>query len=343
MSSMSGALGELAADAGMERTTFLASAGDQLKKFLDANRDRIKEVGGLVLIDDDPDYLSVAPDGTFRSRTRYQDEITGEWNSETEIIESAAELVELYNPADVLAAFAEAAREQAGLPAEPTATDDLMDVAGIAPDETVGVGVGTDEYADAGYAAAADEWARGQRIEGPPTDADEAARRLYDLALTFQERSQHSEARLIEQFETTAQELAPVLGDLMILDDEDERLWFKRNGRFEAEVVPERDPEDTGDREGDWRRLESPDAIVEFYDPTDVFGDLAEALADSFPSVAEDEGELDAEAEDELADEAEGELDAAAEDEALDDEADLADADDAEAEVDDADEDNRKA
>ena len=330
MSSMSSALGELAAEASMERTAFLASAGDQLKKFLNANRDRIKDVGGLVLIDDDPDYLSVAPDGTFRSRTRYQDEITGEWNSETEIIESAAELVELYNPADVLAAFAEAAREQAGLPSEPTATDDLMDVAGIAPDETVGVGVGESEYADAGYAAAADEWARGQSIEGPPADADEAARRLYDLALTFQERSQHSEARLIEQFETTAQELAPILGDLMILDDEDERLWFKRNGRFEAEVVPERDPNDPGDREGDWRRLESPDSIVEFYDPTDVFGDLAEALADSFPGVAEDEEEEDEALDGELEEEVAAE-DALDDDEALDDEDDVLDDEDLDA------------
>ena len=245
--STSSALGELAADASLERNAFLATAGDQLRRFLAANKDRIKEVGGLVLIDDDPDYLSVAPDGSFRSRTRYQDEVTGEWNSETEIIESAAELVEIYNPADVLAAFAEAAREQAGLPAEPTATDDLMDAAGISPEETVGVGVGEDEFADAGYAAAADDWARGQAEEGPPATAEDAARRLYDLALTFQERSQHSEARLVEQFETTVQELAPVVGDLMILDDEDERLWLKRNGRFEAEVVPERDPDDPDD------------------------------------------------------------------------------------------------
>ena len=65
-----------------------------------------------MLIDEDPDYLSVAPDGSFRSRTRYQDEATGEWHSETEVIESAAELVELYNPAEVFAAFAEAARER---------------------------------------------------------------------------------------------------------------------------------------------------------------------------------------------------------------------------------------
>jgi hypothetical protein len=89
------------------------------------------------------------------------------------------------------------------------------------------------------------------------------------------------------------QDLAPFLGDLMILDDEDERLWLKRNGRFEAEVVPERDEEDGELGEGNWRRLDSPDLLVEFYDPTDVFGDLAEALAESFPAIVEDEEEDD--------------------------------------------------
>ena len=51
------------------------------------------------------------------------------------------------------------------------------------------------------------------------------------------------------------------------------------SGRFRAEVVPE-------DSEGTWRTLESSDELVEFYDPTDVFGDLADALAEAFPSVA---------------------------------------------------------
>lgn len=290
MANMSSALGEIASDASLERTSFLAQSGDQLKRFLEANRARIKEVGGLVLIDDDPDYLSVAPDGSFRSRTRYQDDVTGEWRSETEVIESAAELVELYNPSEVFAAFAEAAREQAGLPSEPTATDGLMEAAGIAPDETVGVGVGEDAIADEGYAGAADDWARGQEAQGEPASTEEAARRVYDLALTFQERSQHTEARLLEQFETVVQELAPYLGDVMVLDDEDERLWLKRNGRFEAEVVPESETED-GAAEGDWKRLSSPDDLVEFYDPTDVFGDLAEALAESFPQIIEDDDE----------------------------------------------------
>lgn len=291
MDERAGALGEIAADAALERNAFLAEAGEQLKRFVEANRQRIKEVGGLVLIDDDPDYLSVAPDGSFRSRTRFQDEVTGEWTSETEVIESAAELVELYNPAEVFAAFAEAAREEGGLPDEPTATDDLMDVAGIAPDETVGVGIGgTDKGADAGYAEAADAWASRVDVEGAPANAEEAARRLYDLALTFQERSQHSEARLIEQFEVAAADLAPYLGDMMVLDDADERLWFRSNGTFEAEVVPQ--PEDDAEPADEWRRLSNPDELVEFYDPTDVFGDLAEALAETYPSVNAEDAEL---------------------------------------------------
>ena len=46
----------------MERNSFLVASAEQLKRFLDANRDRIKEAGGMVLIDEDPDYLSIAPD-----------------------------------------------------------------------------------------------------------------------------------------------------------------------------------------------------------------------------------------------------------------------------------------
>ncbi|CAN5687919.1 hypothetical protein BH24CHL8_BH24CHL8_07000 [soil metagenome] len=285
-----GTLSEIAADAAIERDSFLAQAGEQLVRFLDANRERLRDLGGLVLIDDDPDYLSIAPDGTFRSRSRYQDEETGDWVSDTEVIESAAELVELYNPADIYAAFADVAREEAGLPDEPTAADDLMDTAGISPEETVGVGIGGSDP----YAGAADDWAAAQDGE-VPADAETAARRLYDLALTFQERSQLSEARLIEQFEVSAADLAGVVGDMMILDDEDERLWFKADGAFEAEVVPERDedadgePDEGADR---WQALGSPEELVMFYDPTDLFGDLAEALADAYPGVGPSEGEL---------------------------------------------------
>jgi hypothetical protein len=271
-------LGEIAADAALERSDFLVQATEQLRRFLDANKDRIAEIGGLTLIDDDPDYLSIAPDLTFRSRTRFVDELSGEWTSETEVLESPSELVELYNPADVYAAFADAARASAGLGEEPTATPDLLETAGIGIDESISTGPDP-------YAAAADDWAATQPM---PLDADDdelAAQRLYDLALEFQERSQRSESRLLEQFEDAASLLAGRIGDLVINDDEDERLTLTAAGEFRAEVLTE--------EENEWRPLGSADELVEYYDPTDVFGDLADALAEAYPSIAPElEGEL---------------------------------------------------
>jgi hypothetical protein len=265
-------LGEIAGDAALERSDFIVRATDQLRKFLDANRERINELGGMVLIDDDPDYLSIAPDLTFRSRTRYLDDLTGEWTSETEVIETAAELVELYNPADLYQAFADAARDGAGLGAEPTAEGDLLDSAGIGVDE--GMTIGTHDP----YAAAADEWAATQPEPVEVDDDELAAQRLYDLALEFQERSQRSESRLLEQFEEASSVLIGKIGDLVVNDDDDERLTLTRSGEFRAEVLTE--------EENEWRPLTTPEELVEYYDPTDVFGDLADALAEAFPSIA---------------------------------------------------------
>ena len=53
------------------------------------------------------------------------------------------------------------------------------------------------------------------------------------------------------------------------------------SGKFRAEVLPE-------DSSGEWRELAGGDELVEFYDPTDVFGDLADALAEAFPAIAPD-------------------------------------------------------
>ena len=276
MDSHNDLLGELAADAALERSDFIVQSTDQLRRFLDHHRDRIAVLGGLTLIDEEPDYLSIAPDLTFRSRSRYLDDITGEWVSETEVIESASELVELYNPADIYAAFAEAAREAAGMAPEPTAEGDLMDAAGISPAETMSLG-------EDPYAAAADSWAAGQPVSLTEDDEESAARRLYDLALEYQERSQRSEARLLEEFEGASAGLIGVIGDLIIVDDDDERLVLTSSGAFRAEVIPE-------DSEDEWRTLQGAEQLVEFYDPTDVFGDLADALAEAFPNVAPEIG-----------------------------------------------------
>ena len=142
---------------------------------------------------------------------------------------------------------------------------------GISPEE--GVSLGEDPYA-----AAADSWAAGQPPSLTEDDDESAARRLYDLALEYQERSQHSEAQLLDQFESLSGALVSVIGDMIIVDDDDERLSLTASG-FRAEVIPE-------DADDEWRTLSGADELVEFYDPTDVFGDLADALAEAFPAVA---------------------------------------------------------
>ena len=259
-------LADMARDAEIERSDFLVRAGEQLERFMAAHRNRIRQLGGLVLIDDDPDYLAVAPDGTFRSRSRVFDDSRGEWIAETEIIETSAELAELYNPADILQAFAEAQAEDAGI-------DEAAVLGDAALDGDLPV---TDDL----YAAAADQWAAGQPEVREARDEQGAALALYELALDFQDRSQRTEGGLIEQFETAAAGVLGLVGSLVIVDDDDEHLSLETGG-FRGRVIPEGE---TG-----WQDISSPDQIVRFYDPTDVFGDLAEAIAEAFPAViAED-------------------------------------------------------
>ena len=269
-------LGDLAAEATLAQTDFLATASAQLRTFLESNRGRIAQLGGLVLIDDEVDYLAVAGDLTFRSRSRYLDEATGKWVAETDVIENPSELAELYNRADVFAAFQDATTADVGVEEEP------------APDGDLAPGIAT-EAAPGGenpYAAAADDWAAaGRTYDEAPESEEEAAERLYDLALAFQERSQQTEAHLLEQFESAACQITAVLGDLIVVDDDDERLTLKSSGSFAAEVVPEAEAE-----AGTWRKLDGPDDIVEFYDPTDIFGDLADTLAEAFPGLGEPAG-----------------------------------------------------
>jgi hypothetical protein len=281
------ALADMARDAEIERSDFLVRAGEQLERFMAAHEGKIRDLGGLVLIDDEPEYLAVAPDGTFRSRSRVFDEGRGEWISETEVIETAAELAELYNPADILQAFADSQAEDAGI------------------EERAGEAVA--EAADGGlYAEAADQWAAGQPEVREAKDEPTAALALYELALDFQDRSQRAEAGLLEQFENAAAGVLGMVGTFVIVDDDDEQLSLAVGG-FRGRVIPE--------GETAWEDISSPDQIVRYYDPTDIFGDLAEAIADTYPAVS---AEAEPAAVDAAvgADEAEGiEDDAAADDE----------------------------
>jgi hypothetical protein len=272
-------LADLARDAEIERTEFLARAGEQLDRFMSSHGGRIRQLGGLVLIDDDPDYLAVTAEGTFRSRSRVYDEGRGEWIVETETIETAAGLVELYNPADILQAFADAQAEDVGV--------DGGDGAGLEDDAG-----GEQKSVDDAYAEAADQWAAGQPEVAQAHDEASAALALYELALDFQDRSQRTEAGLIEQFENAAGIVLGMIPTVVIVDDDDEHLSLEVGG-FRGRVIPE--------GATSWQDISSPDQIVRYYDPTDIFGDLAEALSDAYPAVA---GEAEAEGADEAPDDA---------------------------------------
>lgn len=268
-------LADMAREAALERSDFLVRAGEQLERFMRSHANRIRSLGGLTLIDDDDDFLAVAPDGTFRSRSRVFDESKGEWVSETEVIETAAELVELYNPADVLQAFADVEDSDIGARDGADGSE-----AGDGEAEPADLD-GAEASARGGemYAEAADTWAAGQPEARTATNEAGAAEALYDLALEFQERSQRAESNLIESFENAASGLLGQVGTLVIVDDEDEHLALGVGG-FRARVVPE--------GESGWRDLSGAMEIVQFYDPTDVFGDLAEAIAEAYPSVDEE-------------------------------------------------------
>ena len=51
------ALRELAAEAELERRDFLYEATEQLRRFVDQNRDRLREIGPIKLVDNEQDYL----------------------------------------------------------------------------------------------------------------------------------------------------------------------------------------------------------------------------------------------------------------------------------------------
>ena len=179
----------------------------------------------------------VAPDLTFRSRSRYLDDDTGEWVSETEVIESAAELVELYNPADMYAAFAEAAREAAGLPPSRPATEELLEAAGIA------------RRGDRRPVGERPVRRRGRRLgRGPAGEpSTPTTKRPPRSACTTSRSSSRSAASAARRASSSSSRTRVRAADRQARRPDHRRRRgraarrSKRRGRFQAEVLPEDD------------------------------------------------------------------------------------------------------
>ena len=102
-----------------------------------------------------------------------------------------------------------------------------------------------------------------------------AIQSLAELARACAERSRELERGLIERFESGAARLSAMLGDIAIVDDRAERLTLRASGHFAASVAVK------GESDA-WQSLDWPDELIEYYDPADMFADLAGVIEEAF-------------------------------------------------------------
>jgi hypothetical protein len=260
------ALRELAAEAELERRDFLYEATEQLRRFLDANRERLREIGPITLVDDESDYLRYHPvDETWTTRLTYQDPADSEWYDEEQVVDSVSELLELYNAADVFAWLIEAARDPVG---HLVAADELAA-----------------EDAEPAEVADAHDW----QAELPTTQQQTiAAQRLWQLADAYRGQISSQQGQLLREFANNAEEVLHRTGDLLLLDEEDELLILRADGRFETTLDLSEQTDavvQSVDASRPGLSVVDAKAVAGWYDPSDVLQWVTDALAERYPAV----------------------------------------------------------
>jgi hypothetical protein len=263
------ALRELAGEAELERRDFLYEATEQLRRFLDANRERLREIGPIILVDDEQDHLVYHPENeTWTTRLTYQDPADHEWYDEEQVVEAVSEVVELYNPADVFAWLVSAARDPAGhlVPADKLEEHETPP----APE--------ADEDGE-------DDWQSGL----PPAQRETlAAQRLWQLADAYRSQISEQQTQILREFVANAEEVLGITGDLALAEDADDTLVLRADGRFETSLDMSELPSGAAARDEPHRPgLTVVDArtVAEFYDPADVLSWVTDALNDRYPHV----------------------------------------------------------
>ena len=263
------ALRQLAAEAELERRDFLYESTEQLRRFLDTNRERLSEVGPIKLVDDETDYLLYHPvDQTWTTRLTYQDPADNEWYDEEQLVEAVSEVVELYNPADIYAWLLEAA-------ANPT--EHLLPADALADAEALEE-VGTEAEHDADWQATL------------PTTQQEtiAAQRLWQLADAYRGQIGTQQRQLLREFAANAEEVLGRTGELTLIDDPDDVLVLRADGRFETSLdLSDMAPGSVTAVEAGRPGMSVIDArsVAEYYDPADVLQWVTEALSERYPHV----------------------------------------------------------
>jgi len=258
------ALRELAGEAELERRDFLYEATEQLRRFIDANRERLREIGPIRLVDDDQDYLLFHPvDETWTTRLTYQDPADNEWYDEEQVVDAFSEVVELYNPADIFAWFMEAARDPVNhlVPADELA--------------------GQEEPVD----VSDEDWQSGL----PATQQETlAAQRLWQLADAYRSQIGDQQKQILREFASNAEEVLSRTGDLQLLDEAEDVLVLRSDGRFETSLDLADLPSGAAlsmDAHRVGLTVTEARVVAEFYDPSDVLQWVTDALAERFPAV----------------------------------------------------------
>ncbi|MEX0710614.1 MAG: hypothetical protein WD116_05350 [Chloroflexota bacterium] len=260
------ALRELAEEAELERRDFVYEATEQLRRFLDANRERLREIGPIKLVDDEQDYLLFDPvDEIWTTRLTYQDPADSEWYDEEQTVDAVSEVIELYNLNDILSWFVEAARDPVNhlIPADELATHE--EVAAEEPHD--------------------EDWQAGL----PSTQQETiAAQRLWQLADAYRTQIGDQQKQVLREFAANAEEVLKRTGDLVLLDEESDTLLLRSDGRFETSLDLSDMPQGTALTEEPHRvGLTVTDArtIADVYDPTDVLQWVTDALTERYPAV----------------------------------------------------------
>ena len=258
------ALREMAAEAELERRDFLYEATEQLRRFLEQNRERLREIGPIKLVDDEQDFLVYHPvDETWTTRLTYQDPADSEWYDQEQLVDTISELVGLYNPADIFAWLIEAARDA---PTHLIAADEL-------------------EREEELVEATGDDW---EAELPPPQQETLAAQRLWQLADAYRAQLGATQAQILREFSANAEEVLRRTGDLALLEETEDVLILRADGRFETSLDLSDRPRDVlTDLEPRRAGLAVTEAkvIAEFYDPADVLHWVHEALAERYPAV----------------------------------------------------------
>jgi hypothetical protein len=260
------AMRQLASEAEMERRDFIYESTEQLRRFLDTNRERLAEIGPIKLVDDETDYLLYHPvDGTWTTRLTYQDPADNEWYDEEQLVEAVSEVVELYNPADIYAWIIEAAANPA---------DHL---------------VPADELAEAEAVEPAEEPEGDWQATLPPTQQETiAAQRLWQLADAYRGQISTQQRQLLREFSANAEEVLARTGPLNLLDDADDILVLRADGQFETSLDISDLPAgaiDLGETARPGLSVVDARTLAEYYDPADVLQWVTDALTERFPHV----------------------------------------------------------